>query len=184
MRTDQTFTTGSEEQLLAVSLELAAANWKVALHDGRRDKPAVYAVAQPQAAARLQAVLALIEGHMDKLCITIGGIPFNHLLYHFVLAFSRWEYASVVDGGESFQALATGLQNALWQAGGCPREHRSDSLSAAFRNLQEEEDSRFAMQRCSSITGCYRSTLLRRDIPDMHAQTREQFNIDWQRHGS
>jgi hypothetical protein len=74
------------------------------------------------------------------LCITIGGIPFNHLLYHFVLAFSRWEYASVVDGGESFQALATGLQNALWQAGGCPREHRSDSLSAAFRNLQEEED--------------------------------------------
>jgi len=32
------------------------------------------------------------------------------------------------------------LQNALWQAGGCPREHRSDSLSAAFRNLQEEED--------------------------------------------
>jgi hypothetical protein len=78
--------------------------------------------------------------HMDKLRVTIGGVPFSHLLYHFVLAFSRWEYASVVDGGESFQALATGLQNALWQAGGCPREHRSDSLSAAFRNLQEEED--------------------------------------------
>jgi len=78
--------------------------------------------------------------HMDKLCVTIGGVAFSHLLYHFVLAFSRWEYASVVDGGESFQAVATGLQNALWQAGGCPREHRSDSLSAAFRNLQEEED--------------------------------------------
>src|SRR5471032_484977 len=78
--------------------------------------------------------------HMDKLRVTIGGVPFSHLLYHFVLAFSRWEYASVVDGGESFQALATGLQNALWQAGGCPREHRSDSLSAAFRNEQEEED--------------------------------------------
>jgi len=78
--------------------------------------------------------------HMHKLCVTIGDVPFDHLLYHFVLAFSRWEYASVVDGGESFQALATGLQNALWQAGGCPREHRSDSLSAAFRNLQEEED--------------------------------------------
>jgi len=78
--------------------------------------------------------------HMDKLGVTIGGVPFNHLLYHFVLVFSRSEYANVVDGGESFQALATGLQNALWQAGGCPREHRSDSLSAAFRNLQEEED--------------------------------------------
>jgi hypothetical protein len=78
--------------------------------------------------------------HMDKLGVTIGGVTFDHLLYHFVLAFSHWEYASVVDGGESFQALATGLQNALWQAGGCPREHRSDSLSAAFKNLQEEED--------------------------------------------
>lgn len=78
--------------------------------------------------------------HMDKLGVTIGGVQFNHLLYHFVLAFSRWEYASVVDGGESFQAFATGLQNALWQAGGCPREHRSDSLSAAFRNLQEKDD--------------------------------------------
>jgi hypothetical protein len=32
-------------------------------------------------------------------------------------------------------ALAEGLQNALWALGGAPREHRSDSLSAAFRNL-------------------------------------------------
>jgi transposase len=72
MRTDQTFTTGSEEQLLAVSLELAAANWKVALHDGRRDKPAVHTVAQPQAAARLQAVLALIEGHREKWSLPAG----------------------------------------------------------------------------------------------------------------
>jgi transposase len=72
MRTDQTFATGNEEQLLAVSLELAAANWKVALHDGRRDKPAVYTVAQPQAAARLQAVLALIEGHREKWSLPAG----------------------------------------------------------------------------------------------------------------
>jgi hypothetical protein len=55
-------------------------------------------------------------------------------------AFSRWEYASVVDGGVSFQALATGLRNAPWQAGGCAHEHRPDSLSAAFRNFQEGED--------------------------------------------
>lgn len=38
-------------------------------------------------------------------------------------------------GGESYVALAEGLQNALWALGGAPREHRSDSLSAAFRNL-------------------------------------------------
>jgi len=66
MRTDQTFTTDSEEPVLAVSLELAAAKWKVALHDGRREKPAVHAVAQPQAAARLQAVLDLIERLKEK----------------------------------------------------------------------------------------------------------------------
>ncbi len=37
--------------------------------------------------------------------------------------------------GESYVALAEGLQNALWALGGAPREHRSDGLSAAFRNL-------------------------------------------------
>jgi transposase InsO family protein len=32
-------------------------------------------------------------------------------------------------------ALAEGLQNALWRLGQVPREHRTDSLSAAFRNF-------------------------------------------------
>jgi hypothetical protein len=77
---------------------------------------------------------------MGTLRITIANAPFAHLLYHFVLAFSRWEHVEVVAGGESFEALSNGLQNALWQAGGVPQEHRSDSLSAAFKNLAEEED--------------------------------------------
>ena len=77
---------------------------------------------------------------MGKLHITIAGAPFAHILYHFVLAFSRWEHVEVVEGGESFTALSNGLQNALWQAGGVPQEHRTDSLSAAFKNLAEEED--------------------------------------------
>ncbi|XUW93215.1 IS21 family transposase (plasmid) [Burkholderia sp. M6-3] len=77
---------------------------------------------------------------MAELRVTIAGVPFEHRLYHFVLAFSRWEYANIVEGGESFEALSVGLQNALWQAGGCPREHRTDSLSAAFRNLADEDD--------------------------------------------
>ena len=68
--------------------------------------------------------------------VTIAGVPLEHRLYHFRLAFSGWEHAEVVLGGESFTALAVGLQNALWAAGGAPREHRSDSLSAAFRNLE------------------------------------------------
>ena len=77
---------------------------------------------------------------MGDLRVTIANAPFAHILYHFVLAFSRWEHVEVVEGGESFEALSKGLQNALWQAGGAPQEHRSDSLSAAFKNLTEEED--------------------------------------------
>jgi hypothetical protein len=77
---------------------------------------------------------------MGDLRITIADVSFPHILYHFVLAFSRWEHAEVVEGGESFEALSKGLQNALWQAGGAPLEHRSDSLSAAFKNLAQEED--------------------------------------------
>src|ERR1700761_9477482 len=73
---------------------------------------------------------------MGELGIRIAGAPLAHRLYHFVLAFSGWEHAEVVLGGESFTALATGLQNALWSLGGAPREHRSDSLSAAFHNLE------------------------------------------------
>ena len=75
---------------------------------------------------------------MSKLCVTIGGAPFSHRLYHFVLAYSGWEHAEPVLGGESFSALACGLQNALWTLGGAPAEHRSDSLSAAFRNLDRD----------------------------------------------
>lgn len=70
--------------------------------------------------------------------VTIAGVLLEHRLYHFRLAFSGWEHARVVLGGESFVALAEGLQNALWALGGAPAEHRSDSLSAAFRNLERE----------------------------------------------
>jgi len=76
--------------------------------------------------------------HMGDLGITIAGAPLEHLLYHFRLPFSGFEHAAVVLGGESFTALAEGLQDALWALGGAPRVHRSDSLSAAFRNLTSD----------------------------------------------
>src|ERR1700740_1602862 len=72
---------------------------------------------------------------MGSLGVTIAGAPLLHRVYHFRLAFSGFEQAHVVLGGESFVALAEGLQNALWALGGVPEQHRSDSLSAAFRNL-------------------------------------------------
>lgn len=75
---------------------------------------------------------------MNGLGVTIAGAPLLHRLYHFRLAFSGFAHAHVVLGGESFVALAEGLQNALWALGGVPEQHRSDSLSAAFRNLDRE----------------------------------------------
>jgi hypothetical protein len=70
--------------------------------------------------------------------VTIAGQAFDGRLYHFRLPFSGFEHAHVVLGGESFVALAEGLQNALWALGGVPEQHRTDSLSAAFRNLDAE----------------------------------------------
>jgi len=74
--------------------------------------------------------------------VTIDGEALAHRLYHFRLAFSGWSHLKVVLGGESYTALAEGLQEALWRLGGAPREHRSDSLSAAYKNLtaHEQED--------------------------------------------
>ena len=73
----------------------------------------------------------------NSLAVTIAGEPLAHRIYHFTLVYSGWEHAEVVLGGESFTALASGLQNALWSLGGTPREHRTDSLSAAFANLDK-----------------------------------------------
>lgn len=75
---------------------------------------------------------------MGDLAVSVAGLPLEHRLYHFRLVCSGFEHAHVILGGESYVALAEGLQNALWALGGAPREHRSDSLSAAFRNLDAD----------------------------------------------
>jgi transposase InsO family protein len=75
---------------------------------------------------------------MGDLAVRVAGVDLDHRLYHFRLACSGFEHVHVILGGESYVALAEGLQNALWALGGAPLEHRSDSLSAAFRNLDRE----------------------------------------------
>jgi transposase InsO family protein len=75
---------------------------------------------------------------MADLGVTVAGEPLEHRLYHFRLVYSGFEAAHVILGGESYVALAEGLQNALWALGSAPLEHRSDSLSAAFRNLDRD----------------------------------------------
>lgn len=76
---------------------------------------------------------------LKDITITIAGEALRHRLYHYRLAYSGWSYVKVILGGESFTALSTGLQEALWRSGGAPEEHRTDSLSAAYHNLAEQE---------------------------------------------
>ena len=75
----------------------------------------------------------------DELGVIIAEVSFPHRIYQFALAHSGWRHAMVMQGGESFVALSRGLQSALWRLGGVPEEHRTDSLSAAFNNLAEEQ---------------------------------------------
>ncbi|MCP4761581.1 MAG: transposase family protein, partial [archaeon] len=67
---------------------------------------------------------------MNKLGITIEGLPFKHLIYHFVLTYSNWETGTICFS-ESYESLSEGFQNALWELGGVPQRHRTDRLSAA-----------------------------------------------------
>ena len=56
--------------------------------------------------------------------VTVADKPLAHKLYHFRLEYSGFCHAAVVLGGESFVALAEGLQDALWALGGCCAFHR------------------------------------------------------------
>lgn len=76
---------------------------------------------------------------MNQLKITLAGEVFEHKLYHYRLVYSGWTYVQVCLGGESFESLSSGLQNAFWRSGGVPATHRTDSLSAAFNNHSEQE---------------------------------------------
>ena len=84
---------------------------------------------------------------LKNIIITIQGQPLEHLLYHFRLAFSHWSHVKIILGGESYTALAEGLQEGLWRLGGSPLEHRTDSLSAAFKNLTQDAQ--------DDLTTCY-----------------------------
>ena len=76
--------------------------------------------------------------HLSELGVTLAGQPFPHLLYHFVLTYSNWETGSLCFS-ESFESLSAGLQQALWELGGVPQRHRTDSLTAAVQPLDGKE---------------------------------------------
>jgi transposase len=72
--------------------------------------------------------------HCEELGVTIAGAIFVHLMFQFVLAWSGWRYIEIAFG-ETYEALLSGLQGALWELGGVPARIRQDNLSAATHEL-------------------------------------------------
>jgi transposase len=77
--------------------------------------------------------------HCRELAVTINGQAFPHLIYHFVLSYSNWETGTICYS-ETLESLSEGLQNAFWQLGGVPLEHRTDRMSAAVNNLSDAKE--------------------------------------------
>ena len=75
---------------------------------------------------------------MAKLGVSVGRVPFPHLLYHFTLTYSNWEWATICFS-ESMESLSHGLQASLWKLGAAPERHRTDQLSAAVTRLGEKK---------------------------------------------
>ena len=92
--------------------------------------------------------------HMGKLGITIGGVPFDHLIYHFVLTYSNWE-AGTICFSESFESLSDGLQHALWKLGGVPEAHQTDRLSTAVNKPENPDE---FTQRYQGLLSHYKLT--------------------------
>jgi len=77
--------------------------------------------------------------HMTEIGIMIGGQTLEHLVYHFVLTYSNWETGTVCYS-ESLESLSEGWQNAVWDLGAVPAEHRTDSLSSAVNNMSNQDE--------------------------------------------
>ena len=69
-----------------------------------------------------------------SLRVTIAGQFFAHLFFQLILSFSKWRFVSLAFS-ETFEALVSGLQSALWELGGVPSVLRSDNLSAATHQI-------------------------------------------------
>lgn len=92
---------------------------------------------------------------MGELGIMIAGKPFEHRLYSFRLPFSGFEHAHVVLGGDSFVALAEGLQNALCALGGVPF---AEGDAVEFVRLSKLS---LLWGHCASIPGSFQSPTAR-----------------------
>ena len=71
----------------------------------------------------------------DELGVTIAGEPFPHVLCHFVLPYSNWDWATTCHS-ESMLALRQGVQSALFRLGRIPEFHQTDHSTAATHDLR------------------------------------------------
>lgn len=76
---------------------------------------------------------------LNDLKITINGRPFKHLLFHWMLPYSRWESIRVCVS-ESFDNLVFGVEKAVWELGYIALEHRTDNLTAATQAMGSERE--------------------------------------------
>lgn len=91
--------------------------------------------------------------HMTSLAITLGGVPFPHLVFHLVLSYSNVE-AIQLCFSESFESLVEGVETCLWHLGGVPQRHRTDHLSAAIHPL-DADGRALAKERYSAVMRHY-----------------------------
>ena len=92
--------------------------------------------------------------HMNSLHITLKGVPFSHMLFHFILSYSRYETIMICQT-ETFDAITKGFAQAVREIGGICKEHRTDNLTAA---TQASGDSRVFTERWRSFTDHYKVT--------------------------
>jgi transposase len=71
--------------------------------------------------------------HCTELGVKIDGQLFPHMLFHFMLPYSRWETA-FISHAESFDNLTMGYMRAVAELGAVPEDHRTDNLTAAVKN--------------------------------------------------
>jgi hypothetical protein len=122
---------GKYDNSILRTLQRRVRNWKIL---SGKDKEVMFTQ------KHIPGQMGISDSTILKSKITIGGKELIHRLYHFRLAFSKWAYAKIILGGESFTTLANSLQNALLKINGSPKEHRTDSLSAAFNNNNDKKE--------------------------------------------
>jgi hypothetical protein len=87
---------------------------------------------------------------MNDLGVTINGVPFEHMVYHFTLTYSNWEQVSLCFT-ESFESFSAGFQDAVWTLGAAPDKHRSDRMTLAV----QASGTRFFTRRYESLMAHY-----------------------------